>query len=465
MPVSIAKLNEFGMLARIDSKTNRRRWLASAIAGVTGFLCLPVASNAADTDSESSTSKPSMTTRVKSVLEVKGSVKLKNHQSKKENDHRSAAIEAKSTLEYEEEYRLSSASNESKADAALQVYAIAELDNLIEKHATKLSLREPCRDIIKRHDSEIMMTACVGHPLTAAERDLVEGPLSTMYLESLLPTQAIKLGDSWEVEADAVAKLLNLDSVTSGTIRVTLVDADTEFGQIELRGTLQGQVRNIGTRIELEGKAKIERKKGIVAWLALSLEEDRDVSESEPGFSVQARLRVLRERIEGLSSGATLQELEGQLDVASSAQLTQFDSHLGAYRFVADRNWTTYSDSGVDATLRWVKANRVVAQCTVTNLTDMEPGRQLSIEGYQNDIQKSLDKRFGQFLEADERISQSGLRHDSRRHDGPSRNGAGAVDPYPAFERLRATSGTRLLAERLLGRFVRIARSPNGRVA
>ena len=410
MHESNATLGKIGLRELNAMKSTRRRWLLASLSSMTFLSYLPSAVDAMEPQALGADEQITKLTRVKSVLEVKGNVKLKNYQSKKAGEHRSASIEAKSTLEYEEEFRIGASLQSTVEEASYQAFSIAELDNLIEKHATKISLREPCREIIKKEISGRRSTVCVGHPLTSAERDLVEGPISTMFLERLMPSRAIKLGDQWELDNESASKLFNLDLATKGTIRVTLVDADADVGQIELKGTLQGEVRSIGTKIEIEGKAKIDRKQGIVTWCTLAIQEDREVSEAEPGFQIQARIRILRESIDAISSGRNLSEMETHIDQSSSGQLTQIDSRLGAYRFVADRDWTTYNDSGVDAALRWVQKNRTIAQCTITNLTDMEPGRQLTLAGFQNDIQKSLDKRFGQFSEADERLSQTGLR-------------------------------------------------------
>ncbi|MDZ4852202.1 MAG: hypothetical protein SGI77_23175 [Pirellulaceae bacterium] len=410
MQASNSNFNDFHLLSFEQRKSTRRRWLVATLSASAIATQIPLASVLANDQPSSTSDASTEITRVKSVLEIKGQVKLKNNRGKSANDHHTAPIEAKSTLEYEEEYRIGKSTSSSVNEAAYQVYSMAELDNLIEKHATKLQLREPCREIVRRDNGGRMASACVSHPLTSAERDIVEGPISTMYLERLLPSTATKIGDSWDVDSAMIAKLFNLELVNTGSLRVTLVEADADTGQLDIKGKIQGEVRSIGTNISIAGKAKIDRKNGIISWLAISLDEEREVSEAEPGFTIQARLRILREKISSISSGQTLSEVEKLLDEANSAHLVQFDSTLGAYRFVADRNWTTYSDSGVDASLRWIQNNRVVAHCTITNMTDMEPGRQLSIEGFQDDIQKSLDKRFGQFLEADERISQTGLR-------------------------------------------------------
>ncbi len=410
MQESNTKLSDSHLPSFHDYQSTRRGWFVTALASA-GIVCrTPFASLAAGTKASNAESSMSKVTRVKSVLEIKGNVRLKNYRGKPGEDQRSASIEAKSTLEYEEEYRIGLETQGANQDAAYQVYSLAELDNLIEKHPTKLTLRESCHELIRTRVSGEMATVCIDHPLMASEQDLVEIPIATMYLEQLLPTQAIKLGDSWELDSEVAAKLLNLDDVISGTIRVTLLEADEKVGQLALKGKLQGEVRSIETKIALEGKAKIDRREGLISWVAITFDEDRAVSESEPGFKIHARLRVLRERIPAISTGNSLPQMVARLDDAKTAELVQFDSKLGAYTFVANRDWTTYSDSGVDATLRWVQKNRVVAQCTITNMTDMEPGRQLSTEGYQNDIQKALGKRFGQFLEADERLSQTGLR-------------------------------------------------------
>ncbi len=386
----------------------RRRWLVMALAGVAwnGRGMWEIARPTLAAESPAPTEK---TTRVKSVLEVKGQVKLKNHRAKAGDAERSAPIEAKSTLEYEEAFRVQRGTPSSD-DMAYQIYHTAELDNQIEKHPTKLSLRETCRELVRTSVDGKQTTNCIEQPLTAAERDLVEGPIETMYLDQLLPQRAIKLGDAWELENEVAAALLRLDLVTSGKFKVTLVDSDESTAQLTLAATIEGEVRNVSTKIQVEGTAKVDRSSGIVTWCAASINENRSVGEWEPGFSIQARLRILREKTLGLSNGQTLASAQKRFDQSTATRLTQFDSRLGAYRFVADRDWTIYNDTAVDATLRWVRKNRAVAHCTITNLTDTEPGRKLSIEGFQNDIQKSLGKRFGQFLEADERVSPMGLR-------------------------------------------------------
>ncbi len=390
------------------SQVSRRQSFAVIVGGV-AFISsqrtLPLASAA---EAPKDTAKPfEKTVRIKSILEVKGQVRLRDLRGKKATDTKASPIEAKSELEFEEAFRLTNDGN----GISLQQFQIADLENQIDKHVTKLSLNESCREIVKQASSQGTVTTCLSHPLTAGERDLVEGPIATMYIDQLMPTHRVELGESWLLDIDLAKKFFQLDSIVNGELKITLVDSNDKSGQLELSGKINGEIGSIGTKLSITGKATIDRAKRLIDWLALAIQEDRDVSEAAPGFSIQARLRVRREKIDGLTSGEQLDSFASQIaKLDPAAQLIQFDSKAGAYRFVAERHWTTILDNGIDATLKLIQDNKTVAYCTITNLADMEPGRQLSLEGYQNDIKKTIGNKFGQFLEADEKLSQTGLR-------------------------------------------------------
>ncbi len=396
------------------SVNNRRRWIVQSLSmvattsvasGIIPSLWTQAESNPSRIDSESKT----YTTLVKSVLELEGKVRLRNFREKTADNIKTASLKAKSDLEYEEQFKLGNDRTEPFC-ASIQKFTAAKSNNQIDSNTTELTLRETCHEVFKRSSSLEDTMTCLQAPLTQAERDLVKGPVSTMFLELLLPTSKIKLGDSWSLTKEACAKLMNLDMVTEGGLRITLIEADEKTGKLEINGQLKGEVHYVATSLKVQGKAHVNRVTGIVSWLAMVIEEDRDISESEPGFSVTARLRILREAIGEMSSGITVEEVENIASKSQSLDLVQIESIRGAYRFVADKGWSTYSDTGVDASLRLTQKNRTTATCTITNLTDTEPGTQLTIEGFQNDIQRSLGTQFVQFLEASESVTQNSLR-------------------------------------------------------
>jgi len=68
------------------------------------------------------------------------------------------------------------------------------------------------------------------------------------------------------------------------------------------------------------------------------------------------------------------------------------------------------SDQPELAVLRLIDRGDLVAQCNISRLTPLAAGEQLTLEGFQDDLKRSLRTTFGEFVEAGESLSDSGLR-------------------------------------------------------
>jgi len=334
------------------------------------------------------------------LKESRGQIERKNG---KQLIARTAPVRSTSTLDYDEQYILEDA----QGDSCLQYFHEAKTEVNVDGHVTKTELRESCREIVKHSVASGMVSVAPSQPMFAAERDLVEGSLTTMHLDALLTDQQVSIGDKWNVDSEAAAKLLNLDAIHEGKITVCLVELDKEKAQLTIEGEVSGSVRNVATEMVIDGKGTLDRRGGYVSWLALQTEETREIGEAEPGFKITATIRVLRAPIEVMTHGRTLQEALQDIPSWESAGMLQFQSDHGFYRFLADRRWTTYRDNGEEATLRFIVGNRRVAQCNIANLVDFEPGRQLSMAGFQSDLREVTSRAGHEILEASERLSST----------------------------------------------------------
>lgn len=391
----------------LGTKWHRRTWFAALLGTAMAGLA-----RGADPVRGSKTSKQNVSPkslasfRVRSVLELQGEVRLKNQNGALERKNgkqlvaRTAPVTATSTLDYDEQYGTGDGS-----DRCVQYYHEANSEITIDSHVTKTVLRDNSREIVKFMAGAGMVTASPANPLFAAERDLVDGSLTSMFLDQILTQTDVAIGDKWNVDATAAARLLNLDAIHDGKLTVCLVDIDDKQAQLALEGTLSGSVRSVATEMVVEGKGVLDRKGGYVSWLALKIDETREIGEAEPGFHVVANLRVLRAPVENLTNGATLADAFDRLGDTDAASLLQFQSDKGFYRFLADRRWVTYRDNGEEATLRFIVGNRRVAQCNIANLIDYEAGRQLSLEGFQADVQRLNQKAGHDILETSERLT------------------------------------------------------------
>lgn len=392
------------------SRWDRRTWFASLIASVALERVLsdatgPSAWGAAPPKS----SKKTPTFRIRSVLELQGEVRLKNQGAVPERRNgkqlvaRTAPVQSTTTLDYDEQYQREG----DLGDTCLQYFHEASTEIKVDTNVTKTELRESCREIVKHAVPSGIVSASPSQPMFAAERDLVEGSLTTMYLDDLLTKDDVAIGDKWNVDGAAVAKLLNLDAVHDGALTVCLVDSDKEQAHLVIEGQLTGSARSVSTELVIEGKAILDRRAGYISWLAMQTQETREIGEAEPGFKVTATLRILRAPADAMSHGRTLADALQDVPSWESAAMLQFQSDRGFYRFLADRRWTTYRDNGEEATLRFIVGNRRVAQCNIANLIDFEPGRQLSLEGFQSDVRQLIRTGGYEILEASERLSNT----------------------------------------------------------
>ena len=76
-------------------------------------------------------------------------------------------------------------------------------------------------------------------------------------------------GDSWKLPASAVTALSGYDVLKSSTLEVTLEGLDPTAARLHLKGEVQGEVLGGAGTIVLDGRARFDRKAGIVNRLEL----------------------------------------------------------------------------------------------------------------------------------------------------------------------------------------------------
>jgi hypothetical protein len=346
--------------------------------------------------------------RVRTVVELNGHVRFKPAESSKDRSERTATIQAKSNLDFEEEFRTG------QAPVALQHYHLGEVDNTIAKQSSRKKLRDQSKTVYRNLSGDQIITQSVSQPLTRDELDLIEGPMASMFVDQLFPTASqrgsMKAGTSWEAPQELWQRLLYLDSIQSSTMQIRCKEVDKSKATLEIEGNLEASVRSVATSMAIKGTAQWDEASQMITWLAVAIDESREVGEAEPGFKITARVRMLRAALDKPSSGLTLAKVEPHLALNQSASMLQLESTKGAYQCILDRDWHTLSDNGSLATIRLIKKNSVIAQCNITNLPDMDPGYQLTLEGFQQDIQQSLSEVLGGLDDANEKVTASGLR-------------------------------------------------------
>lgn len=382
---------------------NRRQAFGWAVAA-SCFLTSTARAQSANRTLQQPVDVQLLETRLKMELEVEGEAHLPDA---KDGKPRSAAIKSKSIQEYLE----SIAYQDRQPIAAARHYTTAKNDIWVSGKVITHTLRSDSSNIRVLSNKGTWELYSPEQPLESREVNLLKSPINTLALEKMLSLEPARVDSKWPIAADDAKELFNLDAVNQCTLVAKIAGVEKSTAKIEIQGSLQATANSVPTEIQVKGNAHVVlgSQCAIVSWVGMSIKETREISESQPGFSVTARLQLVRQE-QPDKLNVSREELKALAEQTEAANwLVRIDSKT---RFTAlvSRNWIVYQDGTEDAVLRCIENNKVIAQCNVIPLPKLDAGTQLTLEGLQEDMRGALGKNFEEFLETSERITGGKLR-------------------------------------------------------
>ena len=292
----------------------------------------------------------------------------------------------------------------------VRYYHQAEAEITIDKNENKSSLDDDSRLIVFESTAGREALFSPTGPLSREQLELVDVPGNSALVAGLLPDKRVKVGESWKHDTTTLARLLGLETVSKSGVKSSLREVAGGVAKLELSGKLSGAVGGVDTQLNLKAKYSFNLSRRRITWLAMSIGETRSIGHAAPGFEVVARLRML---ISPLPEAGPLKDdaLAGvPLRAKAGTALLAFESRAGGYQLLHDRRWRVISNQGNVTVMRLVDRGELVAQCNISRLPDLPAGKQVQLLELHQNIQKSLGKHFGQFVEASQAKTDAGLR-------------------------------------------------------
>jgi HAMP domain-containing protein len=236
--------------------------------------------------------------------------------------------------------------------------------------------------------------------LTREELDLIDILANSLLLDRLLPEKPVAIGESWKHPEEVLVALLGLDAVRQSDVQSVLKEVTDTVARMELSGRVEGAVGGVSTEIELKAKYRFDLKTKRIDWLGLLAKEQRSIGHVERGFDAvaQIELRILPGAGSSRLTDATLEHLP----LKPTAELIQLShtSTEGRWQITHDRRWYVSGDHRELAILRRIDRGEFIAQCNISALPKLEPGKQITLAEFQKDVQKALGESFGEFVQA-----------------------------------------------------------------
>ena len=251
------------------------------------------------------------------------------------------------------------------------------------------------------------MLYCPREPLGREELDLIDVPGNSLLLDRMLPAEPVAQGESWKISDQALAELLGLEAVSWTDVESMLGEITEGVAIISAGGSLSGAVGGVSTDIEMKAKYKFDLARRRITYFALLIKEKRAVGHIGPGLDTVAKLIMV---INPLASSRHLSpELVEKFgaEKAGSRPALRYTAVSGQFRLDYDRRWYLTAEDPKLAIMRLLDRGELVAQCNVSALPSASKAPPTLAE-FQHDIEQSLGKNFGQFVQASQDTTKSG---------------------------------------------------------
>lgn len=400
------------MQNRSEKRLGRRQFIVASAATVAAHQAIPYA-QAADTGGVML--RPSGANdlfRVRIEMEAEGNINVPDNPLVSRKSKVKLPLKSTAKFDYEERFRRpENAAADSVITLAERYYHVAESTNDVNQVRHESELRDSVREAIVRRERLPEVVYAVEDYFQHEELDLLRLPVSSVAVDRLLPTAAVRVGSTYQPAKETLTEVLNLTSIEATDVQAEIMSITEADAKIQFRGKVDGSVDGVPTVIRVLAKLTFDRILGTSTWLAMAVHETREIGKAEPGFDISATIKLLRKPLDRtIALPADPRPLAITAPIPKDRLYVDLHSDSVGFGVLMDRRWRMMSDVAGTAMMRMIDQDRSIAQCDIRTLASLQPGAQWTLEALQEDVRRTLGEQLGQFIDADQRVSPGGIR-------------------------------------------------------
>ena len=305
------------------------------------------------------------------------------------------------------ERRLPSGGKGAESLRSMRKYDIAEAAIDIGGRKTTNRLSTARTLIVAEGQRPGVRTWSPAGPMTYDHLELLRTPGDSLALMGLLPTGKVTSTSSWTPPDWVISMLTGVEAVTKSELKCRMTRLDSQYGIIQVDGSVEGAVLGAMTKISLSGQVAYDVAKKFIRQAKITQAEERAVGAVSPGMKIKATMYV--DRQVASNAGPLTDNLLASIPVNPSRQnlSMSFDS-TWKLRFGFDRNWHIFHQTGDVAVLRLMENGALIAQCNVSQLKSAPAGSHTSERDFQNDIRSTLKGQLSEIVRAQELKTNDG---------------------------------------------------------
>ncbi|MEL7497379.1 MAG: hypothetical protein AAFN77_07185 [Planctomycetota bacterium] len=298
------------------------------------------------------------------------------------------------------------------ATQAIRYFDVAKADIELDKGETKPELDKTNRLIIARLKAETsgrVEMASVRDTLQQEELELLQTPSDPLSLSDLFYKEALKVGQKWEPSDQALAKFLNVETIDTSDVELTLKKIDRGLARVYVSGSVVASVFDVTTEMSVSGIALIDVKNQQIKNIKVGIDEVRPAGQIEPGFEGRTRIDL------GFQYGRSTKQLSNKTLSATVRskkiqQRLKFVSDAGAYHIIYDPRWKLIAGETDSAIMRFIEKGNLITQCNVVLLPERPANQPLTLDKFKDEIGKAIEAdKNAMLVTADTRKTANGL--------------------------------------------------------
>ena len=350
--------------------------------------------------------------RVRIEFGAEGNVNLPDDPLVSRDSRVRLPMKTSALFDYEERFRRPRGAHpDSYVTYAERYYHEAKNIGTVNRNEIRSELRPSVRSTVVRRETLPEVIYAADDYFRQEELELIRLPASSVAIESLLPADAVAVGSTYEIDKDVLASVLNLTSIESSGVTAEVKSIVESEAKIQFRGKVEGSVDGVPTVMHLLGKLTFDRVLRMSTWLAMAIHETREIGRAEPGFDVKATVRMLRKPLQRtIALDAKPAPIDLTLAIPEERLYVESTSRELGFSVLMDRRWRMMRDVPGAAMMRMIDDDRSVAQCDFKSLATLQPGAQWTLEAFTRDVRQTLGDQLRDLIEADQRVSDGGLR-------------------------------------------------------
>jgi hypothetical protein len=193
-------------------------------------------------------------------------------------------------------------------------------------------------------------------------------------------------------------------------VQCVLKEVTDIVARVEFTGGIDGPVNDTTAKIKLKGKFRLDLRTGRIDWFALVTRENRGISQVAAGFEITVRFQMTIAP-EKTPPQLSPENLAG-LAVEPTGEMSQlrYESPRDRWNVTYDRRWYLNSNDRQNALFKLIREGTLTGHCNIASLPKRDRSQLISLEDYQSDVRKALDKDFGEFVDAKQFGNAAGYR-------------------------------------------------------